>query len=33
MVVKCREEMRLDKKLLNLVISFKEPLEMSFYVN
>jgi hypothetical protein len=33
MVVKCREEMRLDEKLLNLGSSFRELLEISFYVN
>jgi hypothetical protein len=33
MVAKCREEMRLDEKLLNLVSSFRELLERSFYVN
>jgi hypothetical protein len=30
MVVKCREEIRLDEKLLNLESSFREPLEMIF---
>jgi hypothetical protein len=33
MVAKCREEIRLDEKLLNLESSFREPLEMSFCVN
>jgi hypothetical protein len=33
MVVRCREEMRLDEKLLNLGISFRELLERCFYVN
>jgi hypothetical protein len=33
MVVKCREKIRLDEKLLNLESSFRELLERSFYVN
>jgi hypothetical protein len=33
MVIKCREETRLDKKLLNLESLFREPLETSFCVN
>ena len=33
MVVKCREKMRLDDKLLNLESLFRELLENSFYVN
>jgi hypothetical protein len=33
MVAKCREEMRLYEKWLHLGSSFREPLEMSFYIN
>jgi hypothetical protein len=33
MVVKCREKIRLDEKLLNLESSFRELLERSFFVN
>jgi hypothetical protein len=33
MVAKCREKMRLDDKLLNLEISFRELLENSFHIN
>jgi hypothetical protein len=33
MVAKCREEIRLDEKLLNLESLFRELLEMSFCVN
>jgi hypothetical protein len=33
MVVKCREEMRLDEKLLNLGRLFGELLQMSSYIN
>jgi hypothetical protein len=33
MVVKCREKIRLDGKLLNLESSFRKLFEMSFCVN
>jgi hypothetical protein len=33
MIDKCREEMRLYEKFLNLGSSFRELLEMSFYIN
>jgi hypothetical protein len=33
MFAKCREEIRLDKKLLNLESSFRKLLEISFCVN
>jgi hypothetical protein len=33
MVAKCKEKIRLDEKLLNLENSFRELLEMSFYIN
>jgi hypothetical protein len=33
MVAKCREEIRLDEKLLNLKSLFREQLKMSFYLN
>jgi hypothetical protein len=33
MVVKCREKIRLDEKLLNLESLFRELLKMSFCVN
>jgi hypothetical protein len=33
MVAKCREEMRRDEKLLNLVSSFRELLKIISYVN
>jgi hypothetical protein len=33
MVANCREEIRLNEKLLNLESLFRELLEMSFYVN
>jgi hypothetical protein len=33
MVVKCREKMRLNEKLLNLGSPFTELLERNFYVN
>jgi hypothetical protein len=33
MVAKCRENMRLDDKLLNLESSFRELLENSFHIN
>jgi hypothetical protein len=33
MVAKYEEVIRLDEKLLNLESSFRELLEMSFYVN
>jgi hypothetical protein len=33
MLSKCREEMRLDEKLLNLGSLFRELLERSFYVS
>jgi hypothetical protein len=33
MIVKCREKMRLNDKLLNLESLFRELLENSFYVN
>jgi hypothetical protein len=32
-VAKCREKMRLDKKLLNLKISFRKLLERNFSIN
>jgi hypothetical protein len=33
MVAKCREEIKLDEKLLNLESLFRELLEMNFCVN
>jgi hypothetical protein len=33
MVAKCREEIKLDEKLLNLESLFRELLEISFCVN